>query len=70
MNPNVKVLYAAVSENRVVAIESNLTQFCMLLKKIEPEANNYEYYYREFKKSDIVKIVTKSDKVYILQKVL
>lgn len=70
MNTNITALYVAITENRAVFFETNLKKFVTELNKLEPKSRNYDYYYRQFDKSDVVQFVNSKDKVYVLQKLL
>lgn len=51
MNQNITSFYVVNKENITVAYESNLADFINKFREIEPNARNYQYYYRKFKKS-------------------
>lgn len=50
MNQNITSFYVVNSKNITVAYESNLADLITMFQKIEPNARNYQYYYRQFKK--------------------
>ena len=66
---DLKKLYTANVDNEVVIFATNLKSFVEMLTKIEPNARNYAYYDREFKKFSALDFVGASEKVYKLQKV-
>lgn len=66
---DLKKLYTANHDNEVVIFATNLKSFVEMLAKIEPNARNYAYYDREFKKKAILDFVGDSEKTYKLQKV-
>lgn len=70
MNKDLGSLYVAIVENRVIEFDTNLKKFHEKVSKAEPLCRNYDYLYREMKKSDTVKFIGAGDKVYILQKVM
>ena len=51
MNKNITSFYIVNKDNVTVAFGSNLKEFYNMFKNIEPEARNYQFYYREFQKS-------------------
>ncbi len=66
---DLRALYTAVVDNRVVLFETNLKNFVEKLNEMEPTSNNYMYYYRAFKKEKL--IVQEIDgKEYHLQELL
>lgn len=67
---DLKSLYTAVVDNKVVLFDTNLRLFVEGLNKLEPNTRNYDYYYREFKKSQ--HLVFQNDKglTFHLQKLL
>jgi len=69
MNQRIKAVYVGVSGNVVKVLNTNLLQFCNQLVNIEPEARNYEYYKREFKKESVLKFVNSEGVEYLLQKI-
>ena len=66
---DLKKLYTANHDNEVVIFATNLKSFVEILAKIEPNARNYAYYDREFKKVGLMDFVGDSGKSYKLQKV-
>lgn len=52
MNENIKTFYVTNRNNETIAYGSNITDLYRRFSKVYPEARNYQYYYREFKKSD------------------
>lgn len=67
---DLKSLYVAIVDNEVVVFETNLKLFVEKLAEIEKEARNYDYYYRQFKRSDKLLLLNSDNKTYYLQKVL
>lgn len=67
---DLKTLYIAIYDNKVVFFETNLLKFINGLKLIEPNLKGYQYYNREFKKSKRLIFLTKTEKIYFLQKLL
>lgn len=51
MNKNITSFFVANKGNVTIAFESNLADFVKVFQNIEPKARNYQYYYREFQKS-------------------
>ena len=66
---DLKKLYTANHDNEVVIFATNLKSFVDALANIEPNARNYAYYDREFKKISVLDFVGDSGKSYKLQKV-
>jgi hypothetical protein len=67
---DLKSLYTAIVDNKVVLFETNLRLFVEGLNKLEPDTRNYDYYYREFKKSKHLVFLSENGLVYHLQKIL
>ncbi|WP_435416288.1 hypothetical protein [Polaribacter aestuariivivens] len=51
MNKRITSLYVIVSDNKVVSF-GNLKDTITVFQNIEPESRNYQFYYRQFQKSD------------------
>jgi len=51
MNINLKAFYVAIINNEVFCYETNLTKFVSVFIKKNPTARNYDWFYRQFKKS-------------------
>lgn len=62
---DLKNLYVAIANGRVVVFDTNLKDFVGKLASVEPSARNYDYYFREFKKAEVIEW-----NGYVLQKVL
>tara|TARA_R110000868_G_scaffold225161_2_gene477430 strand:- start:1416 stop:1628 length:213 start_codon:yes stop_codon:yes gene_type:complete len=67
---DLKSLYTAVVDNKVVLFDTNLKLFVKGLNKLELETRNYDYYYREFKKSQQLVFQNNKGLTYHLQKLL
>lgn len=67
---DLKTLYVAINENKVVFFDTNLSKFITGLKLLEPNIKSYQYYNKEFKKNKTLIFVNRKNKVYFLQKVL
>jgi hypothetical protein len=67
---DLKSLYTAVVDNKVVLFDTNLKLFVESLNKLEPESRNYDFYYREFKKSQHLVFQNNKGLEYHLQKLL
>ena len=63
-------LYVAIKNNKVIVFDTNLKAFWLKFKKIEPDCRNYDYFYREFKKSKTLQYLDKKEEIYFIQKVL
>lgn len=70
MNQHVTSLYLAIANDRAVLFSTNLSKFVENLKKLDPAAKSYAYYYKEFQKRDYLELKTESGVVYFLQKAL
>ncbi len=66
---DLKSFYVAIKDNEVVAFETNLQKFVPLIEAKEKEARNYQWFYREFKKSTYFKL-TLGGKDYFFQRVI
>ena len=67
---DLKNLFVAISVNKVVVFETNLKSFVELLNSNGICQRNYQFYYREFKKLNVITTVSKDGCQYTLQKVL
>ncbi len=67
---DLKSLYVAIKNNRVILFETNLKKFWSAFNEIEPDCRNYDYYYREFKKSNMLQYMNEKEEIYFLQKLL
>lgn len=67
---DLKSLYTATIDNRVVLFDTNLKSFVESLNELEQETRNYDYYYREFKKNQLIVFQNNKGLVYHLQKLL
>lgn len=67
MNKDVKYLYIAIIDNKVVAFDTNLKMFVEKFMQVE-KIRNYDYFYRKFKKEDLFEYNTESGKLYTIQK--
>lgn len=67
MNKDVKYLYIAIKDNKVVCFDTNLKKFVEKFGQVE-EVRNYDYFYRKFKKENHFEYNARSGKVYSLQK--
>lgn len=67
---DLKNLFVAISDNKVVVFETNLKSFIELLNSKGICQRNYQFYYREFKKLNVITTVSKDGCQYTLQKVL
>lgn len=69
MNNNLRDLYVAIVNNEIVCFETNLKEFQIAFEKMEPSTRNYQWFYREFKKTTYFKLEL-SGKDYYFQKVV
>ena len=67
---DLKSLYVAIKDNRVILFETNLKKFWIAFNKVEPNCRNYDYFYREFKKSNMLQYLNKKEEIYFIQKLL
>lgn len=67
MRNNISSFYVANLDNRTVALDTSLMPFCLSLENLDPRFRNYDFFYREFKKTDLIQFKIE-DKVYWLQK--
>lgn len=68
MNKDVKYLYIVIKENKVVCFDTNLKNFVEKFLVIEPEARNYDYFYRKFKKDEYFEVDIVGGIKYFMQK--
>lgn len=67
---DLKNLYIVITGGKAVLFETNLKFFIEAFNKIEPKCRNYDFYYREFKKSESIEFINADGKSYLLQKLL
>jgi len=67
---DLKSLYAAVLDNKVVIFDTNLKSFVQKLNDFDSNSRNYDYYYRQFKNTKFIEYQNNSDKKVYLQKLL
>ena len=63
-------LYIAIMDNKVVLFETNLVKFVCKMKKIESRTKSYSYYNKKFKAEKIILLTSEFGKVYFLQKLV
>lgn len=68
MNKDVKYLYIAIKDNKVVCFDTNLKNFVEKFLLVEKEARNYDYFYRKFKREDSFEVDIIDGKKYFIQK--
>ena len=51
MNERITSLYIVIQKNKTVSFDTNLKYFVSNFLLIEPTARNYDWFYRQFKKS-------------------
>lgn len=66
---DLKAFYVAIVKNKVICYDTNLRLFQEKFSAIEKDSRNYDWFYREFKKSEQFSI-TITDKEYFFQKVV
>jgi hypothetical protein len=67
---DLKSLYTLITDNRVVIFDTNLKSFVEKLNDFESDTRNYDYYYRELKKTQLIEFQNNSGRKYYLQKLL
>lgn len=65
---DLKNLYTAVVDSKVVLFDTNLSSFVERLNTLYDNTRNYDYYYRQFKKESYLSF-TKGGQTIYLQKV-
>jgi hypothetical protein len=68
MNKDVKYLYIAIKDNKVVCFDTNLKNFVEKFLLIEKDARNYDYFYRKFRTGDYFEYKTETNNIYFIQK--
>lgn len=68
MNKDVKYLYIAIKDNKVVCFDTNLKNFVEKFLLIETEARNYDYFYRKFKGDNYFEYKMKNRESFMMQK--
>jgi len=69
MNQNLTSLFAAISDNRIILIDTNLKVFVEQVNKQFPGTRNYDWFYRAFKKENYFMLPI-DGKEYYFQKVV
>lgn len=69
MNDRIGSLYLAIIDNKAVCFETNLKDFVYIFTIIEPAARNYDWFYRQFKKSNMFTALV-SHKQYHFQRLV
>lgn len=67
---DLKSLYTLVVNNRIVLFDTNLKLFVEKLNDMDSNTRNYDYYYRQFKKKELIEFENDNGKKYYLQKLL
>lgn len=67
---DIKYLYVAIKDNKVIVSETNLKNFLIAFNKIESNCRNYDSFHREFKKSKILHFLNEKEEIYFIQKLL
>jgi hypothetical protein len=68
---DLKKLYVAVLDNKVILFDTNLKNFIASMKQIEPSVKSYSYYSKKFKNENTVGINdNKNVKTYWLQQLV
>jgi len=63
-------LFISIYENKVVCAQTNLVDFILSMKQIEPSIKSREYYTKHFKENDFYYFQNKvTGKQYIFQKI-
>lgn len=70
MDRSIGAFYVAIFNNEVVIFDTNLKNFVEQLSKIEPEAKNYDWFFRRFKKFGPYFNYSIGDKEYYFQKLI
>lgn len=70
MIKEIKELYTAQTDNKVIVFSTNLKDFVISLDSVTKNLKNYMYYYREFKKTDYMEHIAADGRKFYLQKVL
>ena len=70
MNNRLSKVYVAILDNRVIALDTNLSSFILEMKSIESGINSLSYYDKRFKKEDIIYFTSRLGKTYTFQKIV
>lgn len=69
MLQGLKALYIVIFNGRVILFETNLRSFVREFEKIEKESRNFDFFYRQFKKTTYFQM-NFSNKEYHFQRLL
>ena len=69
MNTSLTALYAAIHNNRVEVIDTNLKLFVEQINKLHADSRNYAWFYRAFTANDYFTTII-AGKEYHFQKVV
>tara|TARA_B100001059_G_C17790381_1_gene559767 strand:- start:910 stop:1140 length:231 start_codon:yes stop_codon:yes gene_type:complete len=70
MNKRFSKFYVAILDNRVVVFNTNLANFIVELRGIEPGINSLSYYDKRFRKEEIMYYTSRLGKTYTIQKLI
>lgn len=70
MNIRISKIYVAILDNRVIVLETNLSEFILELRTIESGINSLSYYNKLFKNNEITYFTSGAGKTYTLQKII
>lgn len=68
MRSTLRYFYIANLDNKTVVLDTSLMPFWTSFQQLEPAIRNYDFFYREFKKTDVI-IQQIDGKEYLLQKI-
>jgi len=67
---DLKCLYVAINNNKVIHFETNLLQFVESLKVQYSETKSYSYYVKKFKCDNTITLLNDNKEVIFLQKLV
>lgn len=70
MNNRITKIFVAILDNRVVAIDTNLSSFILEMRSIEVGINSLSYYGKRFKNEEIIYFTSRLGKTYTFQKII
>ena len=70
MIKDIKFLFVAQTDNKVIVFSTNLKDFVISLNSVAKNLKPYMFYYRAFKKTDYMEHIAEDGRKFYLQRVL
>ncbi|MBO0323442.1 hypothetical protein J0X14_14130 [Muricauda sp. CAU 1633] len=69
MNKQVRNLYVAINDNKVVHASTSLSEFVRTMSQLVTQVKSYPYYQKKFKDEKVIEHIDHLKKSYYFQKV-